>query len=147
RHRTVAAHSLVCVEEAASGLLRDPLLDRDDLGYRTHRGDLGTVAFAAIHRAHDQDRGVGKSGADAADGANKLRPILLFNVGGEARLISPVVDDDEVGIPVREGGGEGLRVERAGHDDGGGTVETDAVVRESPRVATQNDPEDLDGRL
>src|SRR6266851_600727 len=144
-HGAVAAHGLIGVEEAASGLFGDALLDDDDLGDGAHGGDLVSAALAAVHGAHDEDGGVGESGADAAYGADKLGPVLFFDVGGEATFVGAVVDDDEVGIAVLECGGEGLGVESAGHDGGGGAVEADAVVGEAAGVAAQDDAEDLDG--
>ena len=103
------------------------------------------AAFAAVHGAHDEDGGVGESGADAADGADQFGAVLLFDVGREAAFVGAVVDDDEVGVAMLECGGEGLGVEGAGHDDGGGAVETDAVVGEAASVAAEDDAEDLDG--
>src|SRR5438876_8023020 len=144
-HGAVAAHRLIGVEEAAAGLFGDALLDGDDLGYGAHGVDLVAAAFASVHGAHDEDGGVGESGADAADGADQLGPVLFFDVGGVAALVGAVVDDDEVGVAVLECGGEGLGVEGAGHDGGGGAVEADAVVGEAAGVASEDDAEDLDG--
>ena len=90
-------------------LLGDALLDGDDLGDGAHGGDGVAAALAAVHGAHDEDGGVGEGGADAADGADEFALVLLFDVGGEAGLVGAVVDDDEVGVAVLEGGGEGLR--------------------------------------
>ena len=136
-HGAVAAHGLVGVEEAAAGLFGDALLDGDDLGDGAHGGDRVAAAFAAVHGAHDEDGGVGEGGADAADGADELGFVLLFDVGGEAALVGAVVDDDEVGVAVLECGGEGLGIEGAGHDGGGGAVEADAVVGEAAGVASR----------
>ncbi len=101
-HGAAAAHGLVGVEEAATGLLGDALLDGDDLGDGAHGGYLVAAAFAAVHRTHDEDGRVGEGGSDAADGADELGFVLLFDVGGEAALVGAVVDDDEVGVAVLE---------------------------------------------
>src|SRR5271154_4357582 len=142
-HGAVAAHGLIGVEEAAAGLFGDALLDSDDLGDGTHCGDGVTVTLATVHGAHDEDGGVGEGGADAADGADEFGLVLLCDVGGEARLVGSVVDDDEIRVAVLECGGEGVGVEGAGHDSGGGAVKTDAVVGEAAVVATKSDAENL----
>src|ERR1700678_1111702 len=101
-HGAAAAHGLVGVEETAAGFFGDALLDGDDFGDGAYGGDVVAVAFAAVHWAHDEDGGVGERGTDAADGADELAFVLLFDVGGEARLVGAVVDDDEVGVAVFE---------------------------------------------
>jgi hypothetical protein len=145
RHGSVAAHGLISVEEAAASLLGDALLDGDDLRDGAHGVDLVAVAFATVHRAHDEDGGVGECGADTADGADEFAFILFFDVRGESGLVGAVVDDDEVGVAMLERGGEGCGTEGSGHDGGRGSVEADAVVGEAAAVAAEDDPKELDG--
>ncbi len=121
-HGTVAAHGLVSIEEATSGLAGDTLLNGDDLGDGADGGDLVAVALSAVHGTHDEDGGVGEGGADAADGSDELRFVLFFDVGGETRLVGAVVDDDEIGVAMLERGVEGLGIEGPRHDGGEGSV-------------------------
>jgi hypothetical protein len=58
-HRSVAAHGLIGIEEAAAGFFCDALLDGHDLWNGRHGGDGGAAALATVHRTHDEDGGVG----------------------------------------------------------------------------------------
>src|ERR1700749_2986579 len=100
-HGAGSAHGLIGVEETTAGF-----------GTGAHGGDgVASGALASVHGTHDEDGGVGKSGSDAADRTDQFRFVLLFDVGGKARFVGAVVDDDKVGIAMLERVGEGCGVE------------------------------------
>ncbi len=64
--------------------------------------------------------------------------VLLFDVGRETGFVGAVVDDDEVGGCGARGQRKSRGIEGAGHDGGGGAVESDAVVGEATGIVAKN---------
>jgi hypothetical protein len=68
RHRAVAAHRFIGVEEGAVVVVRHAALRVDESRNRGHGDDVAAgVSRAAVHRRHDQDRDAGQCIADCFD--------------------------------------------------------------------------------